>query len=73
MFQNFLIRKMLKGQGVPEEAINMFLGIMEKNPELFQKIAASIQGSIKSGMSQEEATKKAMAEYGDELKKLKGE
>jgi hypothetical protein len=64
---------MLKAQGVPEDTINMFLGIIEKNPELFQKMAASVQENIKSGMSQEMATQKVMEQYGDELRKLKGE
>ena len=37
MFQDFLIRKMLRTQGVPEAQIEMFVGIIKKNPELLQE------------------------------------
>jgi len=39
MFQNLLLKKMLSKQGVPPVQIDMFVKMMEKNPELFKTIA----------------------------------
>lgn len=70
MFQNFLLKKMLRTQGVPEAQIDMFIGMMEKNPELFKKIASEVQEKIKGGMDQQSASVEIMKKYEDELKKL---
>ena len=70
MFKNFLLKKMLRTQGVPEAQIDMVLGMMEKNPGLFKKIAEEIQEKIKGGMDQQSASMQVMAKYQDELKKL---
>ncbi len=70
MFQNFLLRKMLRLKGVPEAQINMFVSMMEKNPELFTTIAKEIEEKTKSGMSQEQASLLVMKKYEAELKKL---
>jgi hypothetical protein len=70
MFKNFLLKKMLRTQGVPEAQIDMFVTMMEKNPELFKTIAAEIQEKTKGGMSQMEAGMEVMKKYQDELKKL---
>lgn len=70
MFQNFLLRKMLRTQGVPEAQIDTFVRMIEKNPELFKKIAEEIQEKTKSGMSQTDAGMVVMKKYEEELKKL---
>ncbi len=70
MFKNFLLKKMLRTQGVPEAQIDMVLNMMEKNPELFKKIADEIQAKIKGGMNQQEASMQVMMKYQEELKKL---
>ena len=70
MFGNFLLRKMLRTQGVPEVQIDMFIKMMEKNPELFKTIAAEVQEKIKGGMSQTDAGMQAMKKYEADLKKL---
>lgn len=70
MFQNFLLRKMLSSQGVPEAQIDMFIKMMEKNPELFKKIASEVQEKVKGGMGEREASVKVMEKYEAELKKL---
>ncbi|MCX6751985.1 MAG: hypothetical protein NTZ87_00575 [Candidatus Nomurabacteria bacterium] len=70
MFQNFLIRKMLRTQGVPEAQIEMFVRMIEKNPELFKTIAEEVQEKVKSGMSQTDAGMQVMKKYEEELKKL---
>jgi len=70
MFQNFLLKKMLRTQGVPEAQIDMFINMMEKNPELFKKIAEEVQVKIKSGVDQQSASMEVMKKYENELKKL---
>ncbi len=70
MFQNFLLRKMLRTQGVPEAQIEMFVKMIEKNPELFKLIAKEIEEKTKGGMSQMDAAMQVMKKYESELKKL---
>ena len=70
MFQNFLLRKMLRTQGVPETQIEMFLKMMEKDPELFKKIAEEVSEKVKGGMSQTDAGMVVMKAHESELKKL---
>lgn len=70
MFKNFLLKKMLRTQGVPEAQIDMFINMMEKNPELFKNIATEIQEKMKGGMGQMEAGMVVMKKYENELKKL---
>lgn len=70
MFGNFLLKKMLRMKGVPEAQIDMFITMMEKNPELFQTIAKEIEEKTKAGMSQEQAGMMVMKKYEAELRKL---
>ena len=70
MFQNFLLRKMLRTQGVPEAQIDMFVAMMEKNPELFKTIALEVQEKVKAGMSQIDAGLEIMKKHEAELKEL---
>ena len=70
MFKNFLLKKMLRTQGVPEAQIDMVINMMEKNPELFKTIAKEIQEKTKSGMDQNTASMEVMKKYESELKKL---
>lgn len=70
MFKNFLLKKMLRTQGVPENQIDMVIGMMEKNPELFKEIAKEIQEKIKGGMDQMSASMEVMKKHEAELKKL---
>jgi len=70
MFKNFLIKKMLRTQGVPPEQIDMILNMMEKNPELFKTITEEIQVKIKGGMDQNTASMQVMQKHETELRKL---
>lgn len=70
MFGNFLLKKMLRTQGVPEAQIEMFVTMIEKNPELFKNIAEEIQEKVKGGMDQNTASIQVMQKYESELKKL---
>lgn len=70
MFENFLLKKMLRTQGVPDAQIEMFVNMLQKNPELFKTIALETQEKIKGGMSQMTASMEVMKKYEAELKKL---
>jgi hypothetical protein len=70
MFKNFLLKKMLRTQGVPEAQIEMFIKMMEKNPELFKNIAMEIKTKMDAGQDQQSASLKVMKKYESELKKL---
>jgi hypothetical protein len=70
MFKNFLLKKMLRLQGVPEKQIDMVITMMEKDPELFKKIAKEIEEKTKNGMDQQTAAMQIMQKYQSELQKL---
>jgi len=70
MFKNFLLKKMLRSQGVPEAQIDMVINMMKKNPELFKTIALEIKEKTKSGMDQMTSSMEVMKKYESELKKL---
>lgn len=70
MLGNFLLKKMLRTQGVPPAQIDMFVKMIEKNPELFKKIGEEMQEKIKSGVDQQTAGLEVMKKYEEELKKL---
>lgn len=70
MFQDFLIKKMLKGQRVSDDQIDQMLTLVSKNPDLFKIIATEIQIEIKSGLEQTEAAIAVMKEHEAELRQL---
>ena len=61
---------MLRTKGVPETQIQMFVTMMEKNPELFKTIAKEVEEKVKGGMDQMQAGMEVMKKYESELKKL---
>ena len=70
MFKNFLLKKMLRTQGVPEAQIEMFIKMMEKNPTLFQNIATEIKERVEKGEEEQKVALEVMKKYESELKKL---
>lgn len=73
MFKEFLMKKMLKAKGVPEDQIDMVMTLVEKNPALFTKIAEEIQAKIKGGQDQMQASMEVMNKYKDEVQKVMAE
>ena len=67
-----LMKKMLgkKLQGVSEADQDKLFDMVEKNPELFQKIATEIKALQKGGKDQMAATVEVMSKYQNELKGL---
>ncbi len=72
MFKNFLMKKMLKSQmkDVPQDQQDQILGMIEKNPDFFKKIAEEVQVEVKAGKDQMSATMSVMQKYQNELKGL---
>ena len=73
MFKNFLIKKMLKSQGVSDQQADVILELVEKNPELFQKIAGEIEQRVKSGEDKQQAAMAVMTAHQAELKQVIGD
>lgn len=69
MLKKMLMKKMLKKQmaGVPEAEQEKMMGMIEKNPDLFQKIAMEIQAEMKNGKDQMAATMEVTQKYQTEL------
>ena len=67
---NFFVKSLLKKQlkGVPESEIERIILLVEKNPVLFQQIAAEIQAKMKTGIAQQDAAMAVMKEHEAELK-----
>ncbi len=70
MFKKFLYKKMLKAKGVSEDQADLAFKMMEKNPDLFKKIATETQAEVKKGKDQTQAAMELMAKYRSELEKL---
>ncbi len=61
---------MLKSQGVPEGQVDMVLKMVNKNPELFKKIASEIEAKTKIGLDQQTAAMQVMTAHQVEITKL---
>ena len=72
MIKNFLMKQMMKKQmkDVPADQQDKMMEMVEKNPDLFQKIALEIQAEMKAGKEQMAATMMVTKKYQDELKGL---
>lgn len=72
MIKDFLMRKMLERQlkNVPKDQQEQMIGMITKNPELFQKIGMEVKAKTDSGMDQMKATMEVMKNYEKELKAL---
>ena len=68
--KDLLLRKMIKSKlkGVPEAEQEKIISMVEKNPELFQKIAIEAQEKMKGGQDQMSAMMEVMSKYQNELK-----
>lgn len=71
--KNFFLRKMLSAQmkGVPQADQEKVFTMLEKNPEIFEKIAKEVGEEVKrSGVDQMTATMKVVKKYEADLKGL---
>jgi len=67
--KSFLLKHALKSQlkGMPEAQQDMIIMAVEKNPELFEKIAREVQELTKQGRDQMSATMEVMRKHQSEL------
>jgi len=74
MFKNYVLKKMMESQlrDVPPEQKEMILNVISENPELFQKIVAEVQASVKEGKDQMAAMMEVMQKHQTELQKAIG-
>lgn len=72
MFKNFLMRKLLEKQmkGVPKDQQEQLMGMLEKDPELFTKIATEMQAEMKKGKDQMSAAMAVLPKYQARLQEL---
>lgn len=70
--QDFFMRKMIesKMKDVPKEEQERILNLIQKNPELFKKIAEEIQTEMSKGKDQMQASMEVMMKYKDEVEKV---
>lgn len=70
--KDFLLRKMIKSKmkGIPESEQEKLISMVEKNPDLFQKIATETQEKMKAGQDQMSAAMEIMKKYKKELKEI---
>lgn len=54
-------------KNVPEDQKEMIMGLMEKSPETFQKIAKEMQAEMKGGANQMTAAMKVLPKYQKEI------
>lgn len=72
MIKEFLIKQALKQgtKNLPKEQADMLSAAVEKNPELFTKIAKEIEALKKSGKPEMYASLDVMKKYQKELQAL---
>lgn len=72
---NFLMKQLIKSKmkDVPADQQEMIMAMLEKNPELFTKIAGEIQAKVKSGKDQMAAAMEVMQAHQAELQAIKSE
>lgn len=73
--KNFMMRKLLEKQlkDAPSDQREMILTLLEKDPELFEKIAKEMQAEMKSGKDQMSAAMKVMPKYQTQIRALMGD
>ncbi len=66
------MRKLLasKMQGVPQAEQEKVFAMLEKNPQLFEKIGLEVQEEMKKGKDQMKATMEVVKKYEADLKGL---
>ncbi|MEN9647265.1 MAG: hypothetical protein RLY57_69 [Candidatus Parcubacteria bacterium] len=72
---NFLMKKLIKSKmkDVPPEQQEMVMALVEKNPQLFMKIAQEIQEKVKSGKEQMAAAMEVMQKYQKEIAEVQAQ
>jgi len=72
MFKKFIMKKLMKSQlkNMPKDQAEMIGAMIEKNPELFMKIAKETKELVKGGKNQAVAMMEVSKKYRKELEQL---
>ena len=72
--KNYAVKKMVQSQmkNAPPEQQEMIMAMVEKEPELFQKIAKEIKAEEAKGASQTAAAMKVMPKYSAQIQRAMG-
>lgn len=72
--KSFATRKLLERQmkDMPKAQQELIMTMVEKDPQLFEKIAKEIQAEVKNGATEMSASMKVMPKYQAQLQKLMG-
>ena len=72
MFKKFMMKKLMASQlkDMPKDQADMIAAMVEKNPELFMKIAKETQDLVKGGKDQMNAMMEVSKKYRSELEQL---
>jgi SOS response regulatory protein OraA/RecX len=73
MIKNFVVKQMLKRKGVPANQIDMIMELMNKDPDLFKKIADEVDHKVKhEKKGQQQASMEVMKKYAPQIRDLMG-
>lgn len=61
---------MMRAKGLPQEQIDLVMTLMEKDPELFKRIASEIEQKKKEGRDETAAAMEVMRKYQGDIQKL---
>lgn len=72
--KNFMMKKLAQRQlkDAPADQKELIMTLMEKDPELFEKISKEMQAEMKAGKTQMSAAMKVMPKYQKQLQALMG-
>lgn len=72
MLKEFLMKKMLQSQlkNIPPAEREKILAMVEKDPNLFMRIAEEVKENMKGGKDQLAAATEVMQKHKDEIQKL---
>jgi succinate dehydrogenase flavin-adding protein (antitoxin of CptAB toxin-antitoxin module) len=72
MFKNFILKQVVKHQakGMPDTQREQVLKILEKDPQLFERISREIEKRKKGGENETKASIEVMKKYRTELAKV---
>lgn len=70
--KTFLMKQVIKRQfkDVPDSQVDMIMNLVNKNPELFEKIGKEIKAMTDKGRDQMAASMEVMRKYQSELSKI---
>ncbi len=70
--KDFITEKLVRSKmkNLPKNQQDMFIKLIQKNPELFKKIGDEVKVLKKSGVSEMTATMQVMRKYQAEIQKL---